>query len=250
MDKNVCAYYRTSSATNVGTNKDSKKRQRHSVFSYTDPKGLNVVREFYDKGVSGTLDVLNRPSFMEMLNYCEENKISTIVFESADRLSRDLIIMETGFQYLTSLGYKLISVSNPDTFIEDTPTSTMIRQVLGVISQFEKSNLVEKLKVARKRKSKLNKSKGIIDRNGNGKCAGKKRLSEKHPELAKMVVNYRKMIDTKTHQPLSYRTISRRLKEEHNLVVSHNSVQRILDDIVLMKREQRNRRRRKRIETV
>ena len=245
MDKNVCAYYRTSSATNVGTNKDSKKRQRHSVFSYTDPKGLNVVREFYDKGVSGTLDVLNRPSFMEMLNYCEENKISTIVFESADRLSRDLIIMETGFQYLTSLGYKLISVSNPDTFIEDTPTSTMIRQVLGVISQFEKSNLVEKLKVARKRKSKLNKSKGIIDRNGNGKCAGKKRLTEKHPELAKIVVNYRKMIDRKTHQSLSYRTISRRLMEEHNLVVSHNTVQRILDDVVLMKREQRNRKRRK-----
>ena len=145
----------------------------------------------------------------------------------------------------TSLFDNFLSVSSPDSFIEDTPTSTMIRQVLGVISQFEKSNLVEKLKVARKRKSKLNKSKGIIDRNGNGKCAGKKRLSEKHPELAKMVVNYRKMIDRKTHQPLSYRTISRRLKEEHNLVVSHNTVQRILDDIVLMKREQRNRKRRK-----
>ena len=245
MDKNVCAYYRTSSATNVGTNKDSKHRQRHSVFSYTDSKGLNVVREFYDKGVSGTLDVLNRPSFMEMLNYCEENKVSTIVFESACRMSRDLITMETGFQYLTSLGYKLISVSNPDTFIEDTPTSTMIRQVLGVISQFEKSNLVKKLKVARDRKSKLNKSKGIVDRNMNGKCGGKKRLSEKHPELAKMVVNYRKMIDRKTHQPLSYRTISRRLVDDHNMVVSHNTVQRILDDIVLMKREQRNRKRRK-----
>ena len=153
--------------------------------------------------------------------------------------------METGFQYLTSKGYKLISVSSPDSFIEDTPTSTMIRQVLGVISQFEKSNLVLKLRVARERKSKLNKSKGIIDRNGNGKCAGKKRLSEKHPELAKIVVSYRKMIDRKTHQPLSYRTISRRLKEEHNLVVSHNTVHRILDDIVLMKREQRNRKRRK-----
>jgi hypothetical protein len=119
-----------------------------------------------------------------------------------------------------------------------------------VISQFEKSNLVKKLQVARDRKSKLNKSKGIIDRNGNGKCAGKKRLSEKHPVLSKMVVNYRKMIDTKTHQPLSYRTISRRLKEEHNMVVSHNTVHRILDDVVFMKKEERNRRRRKRIETV
>ena len=245
MDKNVCAYYRTSSAVNIGSDKDSRKRQHHSVFSYTQSKGLNVVQEFYDRGVSGTLDVLNRPSFMEMLNYCEDNSIDTIVFESADRLSRDLIIMETGFQYLSNLGYKLISVSSPDSFIEDTPTSTMIRQVLGVISQFEKSNLVLKLKGARDRKSKLNKSKGIIDRNGNGKCAGKKRLSEKHPELAKMVVNLRKVIDRKTHQPLSFRTISRRLDDELNLVVSHNTVQRILDDVVFMNKEERNRKRRK-----
>ena len=63
--------------------------------------------------------------------------------------------------------------------------------------------------------------------------------------LAKIVVSYRKMMDRKTHQPLSFRTISRRLMDEHNLVVSHNTVQRILDDIVLMKREQRNRKRRK-----
>ena len=245
MDKNVCTYYRTSSNTNVGNDKDSKKRQQHSVKTYTQSKGLNVVNEFYDKGVSGTLDVLNRPSFMEMLNYCEDNSIDTIVFESADRLSRDLIIMETGFQYLTSKGYKLISVSSPDSFIEDTPTSTMIRQVLGVISQFEKSNLVLKLRVARERKSKLNKSKGIIDRNGNGKCAGKKRLSEKHPELAKIVVSYRKMIDRKTHQPFSYRKISALIKEEHNLSISFNSVKRILEDVVRIKREERNRKRRK-----
>ena len=121
----------------------------------------------------------------------------------------------------------------------------MIRQVLGVISQFEKSNLVKKLKVARERKCKLNKTKGIIDRNGNGKCGGKKRMSEKHPELTKMVAHFRKTIDTKTHRPLSYRKISERLKTEHEMVVSHNTVHRILDDIVFMKREERNRNRRK-----
>ena len=245
MDKNVCAYYRTSSNTNVGNDKDSKKRQQHSVRTYAQSKGLNVVNEFYDKGVSGTLDVLNRPSFMEMLNYCEENKVSIICFESACRMSRDLITMETGFQYLTSKGYKLISVSSPDSFIEDTPTSTMIRQVLGVISQFEKSNLVLKLRGARERKSKLNKSKGIIDRNGNGKCAGKKRLSETNPELTKIVVGYRKMIDTKRKKPLSFRTISSWITKDHDLNVSHNTVQRILDDVVLMKKEERNRKRRK-----
>ena len=86
MCKDVCAYYRTSSAVNVGTHKDSKKRQQHSVFSYTQSNGLNVVHEFYDNDVFGTLDVLNRPSFMKMLNYCEDNSIETIIFESADRI--------------------------------------------------------------------------------------------------------------------------------------------------------------------
>ena len=87
---------------------------------------MNLVAEFYDKGVSGTKEILNRTSFMEMLNYCEDNSIDTIVFESSNRFSRDLVIQETGFQYLTSLGYKLISVSNPDTFLENTPTGTLI----------------------------------------------------------------------------------------------------------------------------
>ncbi len=105
---------------------------------------------------------------MDMLNYCEDNSIDTIVFESSDRLSRDLIVMETGFQYLTSLGYKLISVANPNTFIEDTPTATLIRQVLGVISQFQKSEIVMKLKVARDRKKPINEGRGYTNRKGKG----------------------------------------------------------------------------------
>ena len=245
MDTNVVGYYRTSSNSNVGEDKDTKKRQQNAVMNYASSNGMNVVTEFYDKGVSGTKEILNRTSFMDMLNYCEDNSIDTIVFESSDRLSRDLIVMETGFQYLTSLGYKLISVANPNTFIEDTPTATLIRQVLGVISQFQKSEIVMKLKVARDRKKPINESRGYTNRKGKGKCEGRKYLTEKNPELFDLVVSYRKMIDRKTHQPLSYRTISRRLVDEHNLVVSHNTVNRILDDIVLMKKEERNRKRRK-----
>ena len=42
----------------------------------------------------------------------------------------------------------------PEHFREDTPTAVLVRQVLGAISQFEKAQLVAKLKVARDRKSK------------------------------------------------------------------------------------------------
>ena len=246
MGKNVCGYYRTSSNSNVGTDKDSLKRQQNSVMTYTKSNGMKVVKEFYDKGVSGSTDVFTRGSFLEMMNYCKDNSIDTIVVEGADRIARDLITMETAFMYLTSkLGYNLISVANPETFIEDTPTQTMIRQILGVISQFEKSQIVEKMKVARERKSKLNKSRGYVSRNGTGKVEGRKFLTEKHPELFELVVSYRKQIDRKTKKPLSYMKISQLLKDNQNISISYNTVNRILDDVVRMKNEEKNRKRRK-----
>ncbi len=246
MDTNVVGYYRTSSNSNVGVDKDTKKRQQNAVMNYASSNGMNVVAEFYDEGISGTKELLNRPSFTKMIEYCEDNEISTIVFESSDRLSRDLIVMETGFQYLTTkLGFRLISTANPETFVEQSPTGTLIRQVLGTIAQFEKSNLVEKLKNARHRKSKLNRSRGIITRTGEGKCSGKKRVTEHNPRLTGLVLSYRKMIDRKTKNPLGLRTIANRLKEEHNISINYNTVQRILNDVVFMKKEDRNRKRRK-----
>ncbi len=250
MNKKVVGYFRTSSKSSVGVDKDSGKRQRHSVHSFCKTKGWNVVEDFWDKGVSGTLDVLNRPSFMEMLNFCEENEIKTIVFENSSRLSRDLICMETGFQYLTSLGYTLISVENPDTFVDDTPTSVLIRQVLGCISQFEKSSLVKKLKVSRERKSKLNESRGYTSRTGRGKVEGVKRLSELNPELSTLVVSYRRRKDRRTKKPLSYMKISKLLLQEHNLSVSFNTVKRILDDVKVEKRNMRNMKRRKNLSPI
>ena len=247
MDKKIVCYCRTSSKSSSGEDKDSGKRQKHSVHTFCKSKGWTVVKDFWDKGVSGTLDVLNRPSFVEMLSYCEDNEIDTIVFESSNRLSRDLICMETGFQYLSSMGYTLISVDSPETFVENTPTSVLIRQVLGCISQFEKSSLVEKLRVSRKRKSKLNKKNGYISRTGRGKVEGVKKLTELNPELSGLVVKYRRKKDIRTKKSVSYMKISKLLEDEHNLSVSFNSVKRILDDVKDEKRNKRNMERRKSI---
>ena len=54
---------------------------------------------------------------------------------------------------LTAQGFTLIATDDPDAFTADTPTATMVREILGAVSQFEKSNLVAKLKGARDRKS-------------------------------------------------------------------------------------------------
>ena len=47
------AYLRTSSATNVGADKDSEKRQRAAIEGYAKRAGFALVGEFYDEAVSG-----------------------------------------------------------------------------------------------------------------------------------------------------------------------------------------------------
>ena len=241
MCKNVVGYYRTSSTTNVKG--DSRTRQSLSVKTYSKKKGWDVVNEFYDV-ISGTTNILERNEFVKMLGYCEENSIDTILFEGSDRLSRDLIVNETSYEYLTKLGYTLISVKNDKTFTETTPTGILVRQILSTISSFEKNNLVEKLRVSRERKSKKNKELGLISRTGNGRCGGKRKLTDTIPNLSNLVLSYKKTKDIYTRKPLTNTKISNLLLEEHNLSVSYKSVGRILEDIERDKREKINLKRR------
>ena len=54
-------YMRTSSATNVGTDKDSEKRQRAAIESYAKHAGFVIVDWFYDPNVKGVDRVTARP---------------------------------------------------------------------------------------------------------------------------------------------------------------------------------------------
>ena len=134
----------------------------------------------------------------------------------------------------------MISSENPNSFLEDTPTSNLIRQIMGSFCEFDRSSTVSKLKVSRIRKRESNRDRGIVTRNRTGKCEGSKRILEIHPELESLILKLRR-------KGLSLRKISTLLKEEHGYSISFKSVGNILEDISWMKKE---RRRLKRIETV
>jgi len=51
--KPAVAYLRTSSATNVGADKDSDKRQRAAIEAFAKRAGFTIIAEYYDKAVSG-----------------------------------------------------------------------------------------------------------------------------------------------------------------------------------------------------
>jgi len=151
--RTAVAYYRTSSATNVGADKDSIERQKAAVKACARSLGLEITGEFYDAAVSGADAMDARPGFRDMMATMLSNCARTIIVENASRFARDLIVQETGYQALKAKGIELIAADSPDSFVSDTPTAVLIRQILGAVAQFEKTMLVEKLRGARDRKS-------------------------------------------------------------------------------------------------
>lgn len=168
------AYMRTSSAANVGADKDSETRQREAISSFAAAAGYEIAGSdwFYDAAVKGADPVTARPGFAAMLERIAGNGVRTIICESPDRFARDLIVQLTGHDHLKALGVTLIPASAPAHFTEDTPTATMVRQILGAVAEFEKTTLVAKLRVARDRKKAA-----------TGKCSGRKSYAERDPEM-------------------------------------------------------------------
>jgi len=195
------AYFRTSSATNVGEGKDSLKRQREAVESFAKHNGYQVVESYYDAAVSGADRIDQREGFTALLAYIRSNGAKTILVENASRFARDLTVQLTGHDLLKAEGFDLIPVDAPTYFTEDNPTAELVRQVLGAISQFDKAQLVMKLKSARDRKSAQQ----------GRRIEGRKPYQETPPELVKAA---KRLAHGNRKQRLSLRGISAKLAED------------------------------------
>jgi DNA invertase Pin-like site-specific DNA recombinase len=166
--KQAIGYLRTSSATNVGPDKDSDKRQRAAIEGYARRAGFEIVEWFADEAVSGADPIDARPGFSSALAKIAGNGVRTIIVETANRFARDLMVQEVGFARLCELGIILIAADSPTAFLDDGPTSKLIRQILGAVAEFDKAMVVAKLRGARERKRRL-----------AGKCEGRKSHAER-----------------------------------------------------------------------
>src|SRR3954447_13501461 len=194
--RTAVAYYRTSSAANVGADKDSLARQREAVTAYAKAHGLTIVREFNDPAISGGDPIDQRPGFVELLAYIHGDGARTILVENASRFARDLAVQLAGHDLLKARGIDLIPVDAPEHFTDETPTAVMARQILGAVAQFEKAGLVQKLRHARERK-----------RAETGRCEGRKPVPENVVREAKRLARK----SPKTRKARSLRQIAAEL---------------------------------------
>ena len=197
--ESAIAYLRTSSAANVGADKDSDTRQRDAIAAFAKREGFELVAEFYDAAVSGADPIQDRPGFSELLDKIESNGVRTVIVEDQSRFARDMQAHVLGLALLRERGVRLLASNGSDLTDEtDEMTEAMIH-IAAVFAALEKKRLVKKLRHARERK-----------RERDGKCEGRKSHSEANPDAVKLAKRLHRA-SPKTGDRLSLRRIAEEL---------------------------------------
>lgn len=186
-------YIRTSGESQVS--KDGPIRQRAAITKWAKEHGFRVIRWFEEKGVSGTVESVDRPAFNEMLEALLSNGTKTVLIERLDRIARDVFIQEGTIRLLKEKGFELVSVAEPDLCSEDMYRVAM-RQMMGVFAELDRKSIVYKLRAARQRK-----------RLATGRCEGRKPYGTRDGEQ----VILDRMLNLHTLEARNFEQISREL---------------------------------------
>jgi len=160
---------------------DGFPRQRQAIKTWAAANGHRVVQEFREAGVTGDRETMDRPAWADMMTALHSDGVKTIIVEKLDRLSRQLMIQEATIAELQKNGFTLISVQEPDLMSND-PTRVAFRQMMGVFAQYDKTQIVLKLRAARQRV-----------RAKEGRCEGRIFYGQHpdHPEELKILARMR-----------------------------------------------------------
>ena len=167
------SYLRTSSLTNSGSDKDSQSRQERVINTYAEQNGYTIAESAYDEGRSGADPLEDREGFDQLLQFCREHSITTILVESSNRYARDKDVAVKGFYMLEDYGINsLIDCEAGLDLLGMWNSGKAYEAILPflkmIIAEDEKREVVRRLKSGRDRK------KAEI-----GKCGGRKSLIEK-----------------------------------------------------------------------
>jgi DNA invertase Pin-like site-specific DNA recombinase len=154
---------------------DTWDRQSEAINKYATAHDIEIVDWFRDEGVTGKMELENRPGLAACLERVENNGVHVMLCESADRLARDSMIAELIIRQFQKAKCQIISASGGVDLTagdDSNPTAKLVRQVLAAVAEFDRCVTVLKLRAARQRlKAK------------NGKCEGTKAFGTLPGEL-------------------------------------------------------------------
>lgn len=131
--------------------------QERTIRAWAKANGHRVVEVFSDLGVSGSNGLGSRVGLADALEQLRDRKALAIVVARIDRLARDLIVQEQILAEARRIGGDVLSCSAAEAGYladdPDDPSRKLIRQVLGAVSEYERSMVALRLRMGRRRKA-------------------------------------------------------------------------------------------------
>lgn len=127
--------------------------QRERIAAWCKAQGLELVTVYEDAGVSGANGIADRRGWPLLAEGLEAGEFDTVVVMRLDRLARDLVLQETMLKHVLLAGGTLASTQEPDLCSED-PGRIMVRQLFGMVAQYEKAMIVARLRYGRNKKTR------------------------------------------------------------------------------------------------
>lgn len=149
---NLAAYIRVSTEGQVDAY--GKDVQREAILRWAKLNGHLITHFYEEDGVSGKTDSGSRPALQQCLEQAERKRFEGVVVFEPSRIARRIVVQETLLSLIWSEGLKVFATTTGElSEDEDDPTKIMIRQILGVIAEFDHRTTVKKLQAGRVVKS-------------------------------------------------------------------------------------------------
>ena len=145
------------------------------------------------------------------MQYCQRVQVSTILCENSDRFARDLVVQETGLQWLKEMNLEVLPIDMAGQFVENTATAKMVRQMLGAINEYVGAQIRDRLGHGFKRALEVvsQDPKGKRSYTGQPKLGGPPALLELDSKLKRRMQAFARM----SRRP-SLTAIAERLRQE------------------------------------
>lgn len=130
--------------------------QEQAIRKWAKKEGHRLVSVMRDEGISGSNGIDTRIALHEALEAIKARRASGLVVYRLDRLARDLILQEQLLADIRRMGGEVFSTSAAEGGYladdPDDPSRRLIRQVLGAVSEYERSMISLRLKAGQARK--------------------------------------------------------------------------------------------------
>ena len=131
--------------------------QELAIRSWARAHHHKIIAVVADEGISGAKELDDRPGLAEALAMVREGLVGGICVYRLDRLARDLVLQEQLLAEIRRQGGDVFTTSAAEAgYLSDDPedpSRRLIRQVLGAVSEYERSMISLRLRAGRRRKA-------------------------------------------------------------------------------------------------